>query len=271
MSIKDLEKKARDVRKELLRITFEGNGIHISSSMSIADILTVLYFKELRLNISNLKDENRDKFILSKGHGASALYAVLASRGILSNKVLNSYGKEGTSIGAHPETGVAGIELATGALGHGLTVGLGFALAAKLNKSKSRTFVLVSDGECQEGSIWEAALFAGHNKLDNLVVVVDYNKLQALGRVKNIGNLEPFSLKWRSFGWGVVEVDGNDIKSLTKTLGKIPLNGKKPTAIIAHTVAGKGVSFLENRLKWHYMNLNEEQYLKAIKELSADI
>ena len=173
-------------------------------------------------------------------------------------------------LGAHPEHGkLPGIELSTGSLGHGLPVGTGMALAEKLNGHNSKTFVLLSDGECDAGSVWEAALFAGQNKLDNLVAIVDYNKFQAFGKIKNIINLEPFFDKWKSFGWGTKEVDGHNLKELLKVIHSIPLMKNKPTAIIAHTISGKGVSFLENKLEWHYSNLSEKQYKKAIKELDT--
>lgn len=267
MTFELLEKEARILRREILKLAFEGHGIHISSSLSIADIITVLYFNELKVNPLKLKDPKRDKFILSKGHGVSALYAALARRKFFPKRILSSYGQEGTILGAHPETAVSGVELATGSLGHGLSVGAGLAMAAKLDGTGSRTFVLLSDGECQEGSVWETALFAGHNKLENLISIIDYNKLQALGRVKEIGNLEPFALKWKSFGWEAIEIDGHNIKKLSETFNKTPLSKNKPTAIIAHTVAGRGVSFLEDNLAWHYSNLSKELYLKAIKEL----
>lgn len=268
MTLESLEKEAKALRHEILKMAYEGHGIHISSSLSIADIITVLYFNELSVNPLKLKDPKRDKFILSKGHGVSALYAVLARKKFFPRRILSSYGQKGTILGAHPETAVRGVELATGSLGHGLSVGAGLAMAAKLDGNSSRTFVLLSDGECQEGSIWEAALFAGHNKLQNLISIIDYNKLQALGRVKEIGNLEPFATKWKSFGWEAVEIDGHDIKKLSETFRRTALGKNKPTAIIAHTVAGRGVSFLEDKLAWHYSNLSEELYLKAIAELN---
>lgn len=260
----DLKSKANLIRKEILKIAYEGHGAHISSSLSIVDILTVLYFRELRLNPSG---KSGDKFILSKGHGVSALYAVLAQKGIISKNQLYTYGKDGTLLGAHPEHSVDGVLLSTGSLGHGLSVGAGIALRAKIDEQDLRVFVLLSDGECQEGSVWEGAIFARQNKLDNLTAIVDYNKLQAFGRVKDIGNLEPFSQKWKSFGWSTVEVDGHDMTKLEKTLKSIPFRKGKPNTIIAHTIAGKGVSFIENKLKWHYLNLSEELFSKANQEL----
>jgi len=263
-----LKKKAKKLRKEIITMSFRGRGSHISSCLSIADILTVLYFNTLKIHPKKHSHPKRDRFILSKGHAACALYVVLAHKGFFPKEYLETYGCDGTLLGAHPEYGkIPGIELSTGSLGHGLSVGTGMALAAKLDGSNHKVFVLLSDGECNEGSVWEAALFAGQNRLNNLVVIIDYNKLQAFGRVKNVIDLEPFYSKWESFGWAVKEVDGHNHKELLKVINSIPLKKDRPTTIITHTIAGKGVSFLENKLEWHYLNLTEEQYRKAIEEL----
>jgi len=266
---RSLGNKAKKLRREIIQMAFKGHGIHLSSCLSIADILVVLYWNILKIKPKNPDYPKRDRFILSKGHAASALYAILAQKGFFPKKILETYGQEGTLLGAHPEyKTLPGIELSTGSSGHGLSVGIGMALAAKLNSYPSRIFVLLSDGECDEGSVWEAALFAGHHCLDNLVVIVDYNKFQAFGKIKEVIDLEPFVNKWRSFGWVTKEIDGHNLKQLQKTFNSVPLLKNKPTAIIAHTIAGKGVSFIENKIEWHYFNLSDEQYKKAIKELN---
>jgi transketolase len=263
-----LKKKSIQLRRKIIQMAFAGNGSHISSCLSSTDILTVLYWKILRIKPKKPDYQKRDKFILSKGHTASALYAILAQKGFFPEKILETYGKEGTILGAHPEyQALPGIELSTGSLGHGLSIGIGKALAAKLNRHPSRIFVLLSDGECDEGSVWEAALFAGHHHLDNLVVIIDYNKFQAFGKTKDVIDLEPLAHKWRSFGWATKEIDGHNLKKIEKVLKVIPQVKKKPTVIIAHTISGKGISFLENKLEWHYFNLNKEQYKKSLEEL----
>jgi len=262
------QKKAKELRKEILTMAFKSQRHHISSSLSIIDVLVVLYWGVLKISPQDHWNLKRDRFILSKGHAASALYAVLADRGFFPKKYLESYGKEGTILGIHPDYGyLAGIELSTGSLGHGLSAGCGMALAAKLDSLNSRVFVLLSDGECDIGTVWEAVLFANQQKLDNLVAVVDYNKFQAFGKVKDVIDLEPFVKKWKAFGWEVREVNGHNFKQLLQATKSVPLKKGKPTVIIAHTVAGKGVSFLENKLEWHYLNLTKEQYKRAISEL----
>lgn len=264
----DLKQKAKEIRKKIIKMSFRGKGSHISSCLSITDILVVLYWDLLRINPKKPKEKNRDRFILSKGHAACALYPILAEKGFFKNSYLDTYGRNNTLLGVHPEHGtLPGIEFSTGSLGHGLAAGAGMAFAAKLNNSTSKTFVLISDAECDEGSIWETALFSAHRQIDNLVVIIDYNKLQAFGKTKDIANLEPFADKWKSFGWTVKEVDGHNLQQLSKLLNSVPFVKNKPTAIIAHTIAGKGISFLENRFEWHYLNLNKEQYEKALEEI----
>lgn len=270
MSEKFLKQKANEIRSQVLKMSYEGIGAHISSCLSIIDIMVVLYYNCIRIKPKSKKDNKRDRFILSKGHAAATLYAILADKGFFDKSLLSSYGQENTLLGDHPEYGkIPGIELSTGSLGHGASVACGMAWAAKLNKYNSKIFALLSDGECQEGSVWEAALLAGHQKLDNLVFIIDYNKLQAFGRTKNVLNLDPLPQKWRSFGWTAIEIDGHNIKAIQKTLMPIPRSKNKPTVIIAHTIAGKGVSFMENRLKWHYLNLTKEQYKRALNQLQV--
>lgn len=258
-----LQKKAKEIRKIILELSFEGKKAHISSSLSIADILCVLYWDGLRIERTSKK--NRDRLILSKGHAACALYAVLLQKKILSRKITNSYGKNGTLLGVHPELVVPGIEFSTGSLGHGLSVGVGIALAGQRDGQKNKTYVLLSDAECQEGSVWEAAMFAGHHRLDTLVAIIDYNHMQAMGKTKNIINLEPLAEKWRAFGWTVLEIDGHDVQEIS-TAFSMSSNGK-PKVVICNTIAGKGVSFMQDRLEWHYHNLDKQQYNKALREI----
>lgn len=235
---------------------------HLGSSFSIVEILVSLYFKAL-----SLESEERDIFILSKGHACSALYAVLAERGLLEKEVLEKFNVDGGLLEGHPSRNLDyRIDVSTGSLGHGLSIGAGMALARKIDGSKSRVFVLLSDGDIQEGSTWQAALFSSHRRLDNLVAVVDYNKLQVLGRVEDVLNLEPLKEKWQAFGWEVREVDGHNFNQLIG--GFENFSSGKPTVVIAHTKKGKGVSFMEDNFDWHSKCPDEEEYEKALKELS---
>ncbi len=259
---------ARKVRCDILKIVYNAKAPHIGSSFSIVEILVALYFKSLNISPDNIKDENRDRFILSKGHGCPALYAVLKERGILKKEVLNGFGLDGGTLEEHPTRDLAkGIEVSTGSLGHGLAIGSGMAIAAKYEKRPYRIFVLMSDGEIQSGFVWEAAMFAAHHKLDNLVAIIDCNKIQALGNVKEINNIEPLADKWRSFGWGILEVDGHNFTQLLSAFDTIPFEKGKPSVVIADTIKGKGVSFMENNLLWHYRSPDETEYQNAMKEL----
>ncbi|MBI1866410.1 MAG: transketolase [Candidatus Staskawiczbacteria bacterium] len=259
---------ATQIRKKILNMKLMSQSSHIGSDFSCVDILTVLYFKILKLNIKNSKEENRDRFILSKGHAASALYATLARRGFFSEDILKTYCQNGSALAGHTiKDCVPGVEVSTGSLGHGLPIGIGMALSAKKDKKNRRIFVLISDGECDEGSNWEAALFAGHHKLENLVAIIDYNKIQSFGMTNKVLNLEPLKQKWESFGWQVKEADGHNFKELEKTLLGLPFKKNYPSIIIAHTKKGAGVSFMENELSWHYKSPTQEQYDIAIKEL----
>jgi len=233
----------------------------------MADLLGVLYGEVLRVDPQNPGWPDRDRFILSKGHACAALYAALALKGFFPVKDLEQFGRDGSPFTTHASHKVPGVELSTGSLGHGLPVGCGLALAAKRDGLSWRTFVLLSDGECDEGSTWEAALFAGHHGLDNLVAVVDFNALQGFGTVKEVLDLDPFADKWRAFRWAVCEINGHDHAQIKKALRKIPCDSGKPTVVIAHTVKGKGVSFMENKLEWHYRSPNDEQLRQALGEL----
>jgi len=264
----DYSQIAKEIRKKVLKMIFDSRTPHLGSSLSAVDILTVLYFKILKIDPKNPLDENRDRFILSKGHAAAALYAALAERGFFPKEILDGYCRDGGKLPGHSTRGcVPGVEVSTGSLGHGLPMGAGMAIAAKNDGKNYRIFILMSDGECEEGSVWEAALFASHHQLDNLIGIIDYNKLQAFGRTNEILNLEPLKKKWEDFGWKVKEVDGHSFSEIEESLSKIPFEKGKPSLLICHTIKGKGVSFIEDKLEWHYKNLTKEEYDMALKEL----
>jgi transketolase len=264
----DSVKLSQKIRLHVLRMTNRGGSSHIGSVFSIADILAVLYASILKYDSKRPKWEERDRFILSKGHGGAGVYAVLAECGFFPISKLDSHYQDGSDLSGHvSHKGIPGVDISTGSLGHGLPIGVGMALAAKLDNLKRRTFVVLSDGECDEGSNWEAALFASHHKLDNVTIVIDYNKIQSLTTVKETLNLEPFKEKWESFGWSVKEVDGHNHDQLESVLKELPFQEDRPNCIIAHTVKGKGVSFMENEVLWHYRTAKGEEYEAALKEL----
>lgn len=265
----DYNKIAKEIRKKILKMIYNSQTSHIGAALSCVDILSVLYFKILKVDPVNPWLPNRDRFILSKGHAASALYATLSKRGFFPEKVLNEYCKDGSHLPGHSTMHcVPGVEVSTGSLGHGLSIGIGIALAARHDNRNCRTFVLLSDGECNEGSLWEAVMFAAHHKLDNLIAIVDCNKLQAFGETKKVIDLEPLADKWSTFGWAVKEIDGHNFNKIEDNLKQIPFKKGNPSAIIANTIKGKGVSFMENNLVWHYKSPTEEQYKIAIKEIN---
>ncbi|MBT3419264.1 MAG: transketolase [Candidatus Magasanikbacteria bacterium] len=265
----DTLKLANTIRKDVLRMTNLGSSGHIGSVFSIADILAVLYGEVLSYDVKNPTWEDRDRFILSKGHAGAGIYAALARSGFFDVAKLDTHYKDGSDLSGHvSHKGIPGVEFSTGALGHGLSVGVGMALDAKRKKKDHKVFVIVGDGECDEGSIWEAALFSPHHNLNNLVVIVDYNKIQSLNTVENVLSLEPFSDKWKSFGWDTRVVDGHDHESLRVAL---TTPSSSPIAIIANTVKGKGVSFMENTILWHYRTAKGEEYDAAIKELEESV
>lgn len=259
---------SKKIRKKVLKMIHKSQEAHIGSCLSCVDILTVLYFKILKIDSNNPLDDNRDRFILSKGHAAAALYAVLAQREFFSVNELNKYCQNGEKLAGHSTRQcVPGIEVSTGSLGHGLPMGTGMSLSAKNDEKDYRIFVLMSDGECQEGSNWEAALFSSHYKLDNLIAIIDYNKLQALGRTNEVLNLEPLKKKWEDFGWKVKEINGHNFSEIEKGLSCVPFEKNKPSLLIAHTIKGKGISFIEDKLVSHYKHFTEEEYKLALKEL----
>ena len=258
---------AREIRRNALLMVHRAKASHIGSALSISDIVAVLYDKILKLTPADPKAADRDRFILSKGHGCVAVYAALAETGFFPHEDLLSYGQDHSVLMNHISHKISGVEFSTGSLGHGLPFGAGKALAAKKLKESWRTFVLLSDGELGEGSNWEAMMFAAHHRLDNLVAIVDYNKLQSLTTVDQTLRLEPLADKARSFGWTVLEIDGHDHTALQDALSSIPWEADKPSFLIAHTVKGKGVSFMENRVEWHYKSPTSDELAQALEEL----
>lgn len=266
--IKRLESIAKEIRRKIISMSHDSKVGHLGSALSVVDIVVVLYYEVLKIYPRRPHHPQRDRFILSKGHAASALYAVLANKGFFPKAWLTKYCQNGGKLGTHPDhVNIPGVEWTTGSLGHGLSVGCGMALCAKLERKPWRTFVVISDAESQEGEVWEAALAAVQHKLGNLCVVIDYNKVQAFGKVKDILNLEPFAKKWSSFGWQVFKIDGHDIKFLLKTLKKLKSPKSKPTVIIANTTRSKGVPFMENKIEWYYNYPRDEDFKRALKIL----
>ena len=258
---------AQNIRIHAIKMVTQSNSSHIGSSLSMADILAVLYMDILRVDPKQTDWPERDRFILSKGHAAAGLYAALALRGFFPMVWLERFCQEGSLLMGHVSHHVPGVELSTGSLGHGLPVCCGLALAGKRQQSSYRVFVILSDGECDEGSNWEAALFAAHHKLDNLVAIVDANKLQGFGHIEEVLALDPFAKKWDAFNWAVQEVDGHDHYALRALLQRTPFESGKPSLLIAHTIKGKCVSFMEDQLAWHYKSPNPEQLSQALKQL----
>jgi len=264
-----LKKKASKVRKTILEMLYKSREPHIGSCLSCVEILTALYFDILKIDKKNPLAEGRNRFILSKGHAVPALYAILAEAGLISARDLSLFTTNGSSLAAHPVLGVLNaIEVSTGSLGHGLALGAGMALVAKHDHKDYRVFVLLGDGECDEGAIWETALFASHHRLNNLVAIIDNNKIQGFGRTAQVLNLEPLLVKWQAFGWGGKNIDGHNFPALLKALKDIPCVKGKPTVLVAATVKGKGVSFMENTLLWHYQTLDSQKFNQAIKEIN---
>lgn len=259
-----LEDLARTIRFEVVKMSHEGKVAHLGSSLSCVDLIVAAY----SFLKTNPADRLRDRFILSKGHAIAALYATLAYNDFFPKEWLRTFKKNGTNLPEHPTPNCApGVEMATGSLGHGLSVGIGQALAGRILNESYRVMVLLSDGECNEGSVWEAALYAPAKKLDNVIAIVDFNKWQATGRSEEIMNLSPLSDKWKAFGWQAYDIDGHNIKEILEVFAKIPESPGKPTAIIAHTVKGKGVSFMEDDNNWHYRIPTEEEVAQAKGEL----
>jgi transketolase len=265
-----LQRLCKQIRKRVLFMTRAAKSSHIGTNYSVIELLVVLYQKILQVDPARPEWQKRDRFVLSKGHGCASLYAVLAQKGFFAADWLDSFYQDGSKLAGHATHSVPGIEVSTGSLGHGLSIATGMALVSKRDRESWRAFVLLSDGECDEGSTWEAVLFAGHHRLDNLVAIIDYNKMQALGHTREVLNLESLSSKWRAFGWSVREIDGHNIAQIERTLKAIPFSDGKPNCIIAHTVKGKGVSFMEDELLWHYRFPHDDEYESALEELGGD-
>ena len=266
----ELRALARRLRAHSLRMISQAKTSHIGSCLSLADILAVLYGSVLRVDPKKPEWSDRDRLIVSKGHAAAVTYAAVAEAGFMPMERLGEYARNGGQLYGHvTHAGVPGVEMSNGSLGHGLPVGTGMALTAKRGGRPWRVFVLMSDGECDEGSNWEAILFAAHHKLDNLTIVIDYNKIQSLDFVAKTIGLEPLADKFTAFGWGLREVDGHDVSALRRTLESVPIEPGKPNAIIAHTIKGKGVSWMENKVLWHYRPPAEDELAKALAEVAA--
>jgi transketolase len=262
---------ARTIRRHVVQMTHRAKASHVGTSLSMAELLAVLYGGILRVDPSTRESLDRDRFVLSKGHGCAGLYAVLAERGFFPLSRLGEFYQDGTRMAGHvTHGGIPGVEVSTGALGHGLSIACGMALAGRRDRRQFRVFALLSDGECDEGATWEAALLAGHHRLDTLVAIVDYNKIQSLGTVKEVLDLEPLAQKWKAFGWEAREIDGHDIAEIHRALSEIPLAPGRPTCVVAHTVKGKGVSFMENDLLWHYRAPDATELARALAELDAE-
>jgi len=262
---------AKRIRQHVLRMVHRARSSHVGSSLSIADLLAVLYRDVLRVDPQRPDWPERDRFILSKGHACAAVYAALAERGFFPVDWLNTYYQDGSHLAGHiTHRGVPGVEVSTGSLGHGLSIAAGMALAGKHENQPYRVFALLSDGECDEGSTWEAIMFAAQHKFDNLAVIVDYNRVQALGHVEDVIELEPFLQKIEAFGWTVREIDGHNYEQIESTLSNLPLEKGKPSFIIARTTKGKGVSWMENTVSCHYGAVNDEELAKALAELGVE-
>ena len=266
--LRQLDALARRIRGRLVQMSHRARAAHLGSALSCVDILVAIYWQVLRIDPQRPDDPQRDRLIFSKGHASAALYATLAERGFFDPDLLQTYGQDGGQLAEQmgPRC-VAGVEAATGSLGHGLPLGAGIALAGRIRRQSYRVFTVLSDGECNEGSVWEAALFAAGKQLDGLVAIVDYNRWQATGRSNEILALAPLAAKWDSFGWSSCEVAGHDFQQLLDALKRVPHQPHRPTAIVAHTTKGRGVSFMEDDNNWHYRIPNPEEVQAALVEL----
>lgn len=269
MVVEQLETNARNIRKQVLELCYRSSAGHLGGSLSSVDILNVLYNSVMFVNPKIPNDEIRDRFILSKGHIAESLFSTLAIRGYFPLSDLNEFSQFKSNYIGHPNNKINGIEMNTGALGHGLSIGVGVALAAKLNKQTHTTYVLMGDGECAEGSLWEAAMAASHYQLDNLVAIIDRNELQISGSTESVMALGDLEAKFTAFGFHVLSVSGHDYTQLLDVFKKAKQVKGKPVMIIAHTIKGKGVSFMENQVKWHHGVMSEKEYQQAKQEIEG--
>jgi transketolase len=259
---------AQQIRHVIIEQSKRAGVGHIGSALSVADIVAALYAGILRAEAPD--DPQRDRFVLAKGHAALAVYAALWLKGWLSAAELDTYCGDGSLLGVHPERELRGVDFATGSLGHGLSLAAGAALAARLQQSPRRAFALLSDAECNEGSVWEAIMFAAHHKLANLVAIVDLNGQQALGYTEQVLSLTPLAARWRAFGWDAHEVDGHDIAAIRNTVAGFDTTAGAPHVVIARTVLGKGVSYMERQIKWHYWPMSDAEYRQATTEVEAE-
>jgi len=273
MNHMDLIAKSKILRSRIIETSSVSHTPHLGSCLSCLDLLVALYFSELNIDTRNPRDPLRDRFILSKGHGAPALFQVLALKGFYPESWLKDYGRDGGLFAEHPPTPdyLAGIEAATGSLGHGLPIGLGMALAGRIQKQKFNVYLVLGDGECNEGSVWEAAMLASAQKVSNLCLFVDFNKWQATGRSEDVMDLNSLLGKWQAFGWNALEIDGHNYQQILEALNAFKLEDTRPTAIIAHTIKGKGVSFMEDDNNWHYRFPTADEVKKAKIELGVSL
>jgi transketolase len=268
MTDRQLAEFANRLRIHVVRMTHRAQSSHVGGGLSMAEILAVLYGGILKFDATNPDWPDRDRLVLSKGHACAGLYAVLAESGFFPISELETFYLDGSRLAGHiSHTGVPGVECSTGSLGHGLSIACGMAIAGRSASPPFRVFAILSDGECDEGSIWEAALFAGHHRLENLTVIIDYNRIQSLGTTDEVLRLDPPPAKWTSFGWMVTEVDGHDVRALLSALQSTAQG--HPKCVVANTVKGKGVSFMENKLLWHYRTPQGSEYEAALAELGV--
>ena len=270
-SLDELRALALTLRRRLVETSARAKIPHLGSCLSCVELLVQLYWQEMKVDPANPEDPGRDRFLLSKGHGAPILFQVLAERGFFPVEQLDNFGKPGSLFHEHPPKPgyIAGIEAATGSLGHGLPMAVGMALAARIRQQPSRCYALLGDGECNEGSIWEAALMAASEKIHTLTAIIDFNKWQATGRSKEILALDPLPAKWESFGWHAQEIDGHNFTEISQALITARLQEDRPRVIVAHTVKGKGVSFMEDDNNWHYRTPNPQELAAALTELET--
>jgi transketolase len=266
-AIADLERTAKAIRRDILEMGLRAGGCHLAPALSCADLVTALYFRIMRITPHNPGNDTRDRFLLSAGHKCAALYVALAHAGFFAREVLDTFSRHHSILGGHPGTKIPGVETPTGSLGHGLPIGVGLALGAKLQQKAYRVFVLLGDGEVPEGSNWEAAAQASHFRLDNLVAIVDRNRLCTDGTTEEVLTLEPQRDRWASFGWAVRDVDGHGMGAIVEALEAVPFAPGKPSLLLAHTVKGKGISFIENRVEWHYRIPEGAEIEQARREL----
>ncbi len=271
MDIRSLEKKAVQIRKDVIQMIYDGKTGHTGGALSATDIMTTLFYGIMNIDATQSKNPDRDRFILSKGHSVEPYWSILADLGFIQYEELKTFSQFGSRLIGHPNNKVDGVEMNTGSLGHGLSVASGMALAAKMDNKDYRVFTLMGDGEQAEGSVWEAAMFAAHYKLDNLVAIIDRNRLQISGCTEDVMGLDPLDKKWESFGWNVISVDGNDVGELYNAFIRASSFLDKPTLVMANTIKGKGVSFIENKAAWHHNVPTDEQYAQAMKELDMTL